>query len=433
MAPYNSNGQVKEPSLEAKNATTVGRVSNLRSTAPITINWSTSILRLRDEDLFGERFGGLCAIFLHRNFSLREVKSVEIDRDKFTAEIRLHGDRAKLGEYLQRLAAAIRGETSQQPQPISACPALEDLPGTPGRLKIWRLDTVLTTWHVVDHQPGRIRLRHESIRLVSTLAGRVQNIVEDTAGVIDCSVQPLTGSVLIRFDPVATSALHLLQLLERERRRPALPNLDACIPIPPRYGLSNTSLALATVGEIAAPALLPVCTIFLLASNLGTFRTATRQLLRGRIGLATLYASIVAATLASGQFIASAATSWIFVFWRHRYYNQLKDTRRRLLGKITRQPSCVRLAGPETTGSNVEILIDDLVAGEVILISAGEQIPVDGRVVRGQGLVDEQLIRGVRGLNRKGTDDTALAGSTLQLGELHVEVTQQGTHTQAAV
>ena len=173
MAPYNSSEQVEEASSQVKNAKTVGRVSNLRSTAPITINWSSSILRLRDEDLFGERFGELCAIFLRRIFSLREVKSVEINRDKFTAEICLHGDRAKLGEYLQRLAGAIRSETSQLPQPISTCPTLEDLLGAPGRLKIWRLDTVLTTWHVVDHQPGRIRLRHESIKLDSTLAGRV--------------------------------------------------------------------------------------------------------------------------------------------------------------------------------------------------------------------------------------------------------------------
>ena len=148
----------------------------------------------------------------------------------------------------------------------------------------------------------------------------MQNIVADTAGVIGCSVQPLTGSVLIRFDPAVTNASRLLQILERERQRPALPDLEASIPVPAGYGLSNTSLALATAGEIAVPALLPVCAILLVGSNLNTFRTAGRQLLEGHIGLAALYASIVAATLASGQFIASAAMSWMFVFWHHRYY-----------------------------------------------------------------------------------------------------------------
>ena len=50
----------------------------------------------------------------------------------------------------------------------------------------------------------------------------------------------------------------------------------------------------------------------------------------------------------------------------------------------------------------------------------------------GQGLVDERLIRGVHGLNRKGPEDAVLAGSTLRLGELQVEVVRQGSQTRAA-
>jgi cation transport ATPase len=410
---------------------TVNRVSKLRSTASIAISWSTGVLRLRDEDLFGNELGELCAIFLRRIFALHEVKSVEIDRKKITAEIRFDNDRGELAEQLLRLAEVIRGQTSQHSQAISDCSVIEDLNRFRGRIKIRRLDTILTTSDIVNHQSGRIRLRHESIRLDSALAGRVQNILEDTAGVIDCSVQPLTGSVLIRFDPVATNALRLLQILERERRRPALPDLDARIPVPAGYGLSNMSLALATAGEIAMPALLPVCAILLLGSNLKTFQAAGRQFLKGQIGLAALYASIVAATLASGQFIASAAMSWMFVFWHHRYYNELKSMHRSMLGEIIRQPNYVRLARLETTSSIVNILIDYSMLSDVILISAGEQIPVDGRVLRGQGLVDERLIRGIDGLSRKGPEDGVLAGSTLQSGELEVEVVRQGPRTQA--
>ena len=189
---------------------------------------------------------------------------------------------------------------------------------------------------------------------------------------------------------------------------------------------------LATAGEFAAPALLPVCAILLVGSNLSTFRTAGRQLFNGHVGLATLYASIVAATLASGQFIASAAMSWMFVFWHRRYYNQLKRARRRLLGEITGQPNYVRLASLRRADSSVEVPIDDLMPGDVIVISAGEQVPADGRVLEGQGLVDERLIRGVHGLNRKGPEDIVHTGSTLRLGKLQIQVGQQGSPTRAA-
>ena len=89
--------------------------------------------------------------------------------------------------------------------------------------------------------------------------------------------------------------------------------------------------------------------------------------------------------------------------------------RRRLLGEITRQPNHVRLAKLEMSESSVEVSIDDLSPGDVILISAGEQIPVDGRVFKGHGLVDEQVIRGVHGLSRKGPRTQCLAGQQFDL------------------
>ena len=390
------------------------------------------MVRLRDEDLFGERLAELCPIFLRRIFALREVKFVSINREGNTAEICLDTSRISLTEHLQWLAGVIRGETSQRSPAIAERSILQDLVRSGGRIKIWRLDTVLTTWDVVDHQPGRIRLRHGSIRIDPALAARVHNIITDTAGVTDCSVHSLTGSVLIRFDPAVISAARLSQILERERQRPALPDLEVNIPVPAGYGLSNMSLALATTGEFAVPAFLPLCAILLVGSNLSTFRTAGRQLLNGHIGLAALYASIVATTLASGQFIASAAMSWMFVFWHHRYYKHFKGARRRLLGELTGQLNSARLASLNATSSTVEMPIDDLKPGDMIQLSAGEQIPLDGRVLKGQGLVDERLIRGVHGLNRKGSDDTVLAASTLRLGELQIEVGRQGPPSRAA-
>ena len=124
--------------------------------------------------------------------------------------------------------------------------------------------------------------------------------------------------------------------------------------------------------------------------------------------------------------------SWMLTFWQRLYRDELKNTRRRLLGQIIHQPRYVRLATPEPNGVEIEIPIEDLKPGDVILVSAGEQIPVDGRILQGRGLVDERMVRGVQGLSRKQTDDGVLAGSTLRLGELRIEVLRHGSETQAA-
>jgi Cu2+-exporting ATPase len=57
---------------------------------------------------------------------------------------------------------------------------------------------------------------------------------------------------------------------------------------------------------------------------------------------------------------------------------------------------------------------------------------VDGRVLEGRGLVDERMVRGVEGLSRKQLDDGVVAGSTLRLGELRIEVLRHGVETQVA-
>ena len=176
-----------------------------------------------------------------------------------------------------------------------------------------------------------------------------------------------------------------------------------------------------------------MCAIVLVGSNLGTFRAAGLQLVRGRLGLPVLYTSIVAATLVSGQFIASAAMNWMLTFWRHRYRKDSTDARRRLLQQIVQQPYYARLAMPEAGGALVEIPIEDLKTHDVILVSSGEQIPIDGRILEGRGLIDERMVRGVDGLVRKQPDDEVFAGSTVRLGELRVEVRRPGEQTQAAL
>ena len=163
--------------------------------------------------------------------------------------------------------------------------------------------------------PGEFAFVTRQFTAIAALANRLQDVIENVAGVIECAVWPVTGSVLIRFDPDLTSASYLLQILDHARYAPASPDEIPPGPKSAGFGLANSSLALAVAGELVAPFLLPASAVLLVGSNLLTFRAAGRQLLRGQFGLPVLYTSIVAATLASGQFIASAAMSWMLTFW----------------------------------------------------------------------------------------------------------------------
>jgi cation transport ATPase len=432
-AGVSENETELQTTIESRGAMTASRTRKSGSSARVDVSWFDDVIRLRDEDLFGEQLGDPCLVFLRRVFGLREVISVEINRDQSTADIRYDRSHRTLADLLKRLAMAIRGQSSPDAPALPASSLPQDLFQPTGQIKIQRFGTTLTTWDVVHHQPGRIRLRHQMIRGNPAFASRIRDIVENLPGVLGCSVRPVTGSLLIRFDQRVTSASRFLQSLERARLAPVSSDLESLDPKPVGFALSNTSLVLAVTGKMATPAVLPICAVLLVGSNLGTFREAGRQLVQRQLGLPVLYTSIVAAALATGEFIAAASMSWMLTFWRHLCGIQLVNARRRLMGQIIQQPRFVRLAMPGSNNVGVEIPIEDLKPNDVIVVSAGEQIPVDGRVLRGQGLVDERMVRGTDGLDRKRPDENVFAGSTLRFGELHIEVLKQGPETQAAV
>jgi cation transport ATPase len=410
---------------------TASHVEKLGSSSRAGVSWAEGVVRLRDDDLFGEDLGERCVCFLRHVFTLSEIAWVEVDRNLSTAVIHYDAGCFGLAEFLQRLATALR--SSLPPHADVASMYLgRDLTHASGRVKIQRFGTILTTWDIIHDRPGRIRLRHQTIYRDAALANRLRRVIENFTGVIECAVWSITGSVLIRFDPDLTSAAYLLQVLDRARSIPAPLEQMPPGPKPPGFALANASLALAVTGEMAAPALLPAAAVLLVGSNLHTFRATGRQLLRGQVGLPLLYTSIVVVTLASGQFIASAAMSWMLTFWSRRYRDDLVSARRRLLGQIIHQPHYVRLATPRADGVDLEVPIEDLKTNDVIVVEAGEQIPVDGRILQGRGLVDERMVRGVHGISHKQPDDEVFAGSTIQLGELHIEVLRHGSETQVA-
>ena len=58
----------------------VSHIEKLGSASRVGVSWAEGVLRLRDEDLFGESLGDRCLHFLRHVFTLNEVAWVEVDR-----------------------------------------------------------------------------------------------------------------------------------------------------------------------------------------------------------------------------------------------------------------------------------------------------------------------------------------------------------------
>ncbi len=92
---------------------------------------------------------------------------------------------------------------------------------------------------------------------------------------------------------------------------------------------------------------------------------------------------------------------------------------------------------PETAevlraGSPVEVRLDSVVPGDLVLVRPGTRVPLDGTVVEGASLVDESMLTGESQPVRK-AEGAAVTGGTMNIsGSLTVKVTKTGADTMLA-
>ncbi len=286
-----------------------------------------------------------------------------------------------------------------------------------------------SAWRIASAIPGRLRVRHEAIRDAGR-AHRIEAEIASTHGVISAHARPLTSGLLIRYDPSAIAERQLLRILE-EWTAPTAAKVvapdDSAIP-PVSFTIANGTLVLAAAGELAVPALLPPTALLLVFNSRKTLREAWREARSRRIGLPTLFATILMGTLLSGQFLAAALMAWTYQFWRHRHRLAQHRLRRELLPSMTQRSRFARLC---VADAEVEVLAERLRPGDRIVVEEGEMVPADGWLAGGFAVVDERLVRGVAGLSRKEAGDPIHAGSFARQGRLFVEVTGQGGASRA--
>ena len=201
-------------------------------------------------------------------------------------------------------------------------------------------------------------------------------------------------------------------------------------PVPVRFGLVNTAMALSVVSDFLVPAVWPATAALVVGSNVKMFRAAASQLGRGQFGLPVLYTTIAAGTLATGQFLPWATMNWMLKLWKRQYQQQLTGARRRLLSEVIQHQRFARVEA--AGGVEVEVPAERLGRGDIILASGGEKLCVDGRIIKGHGLFDERFIRGAAGMTRKGPDEPVYAGSIVLSGDFQVEARGEGSRSRAA-
>lgn len=186
--------------------------------------------------------------------------------------------------------------------------------------------------------------------------------------------------------------------------------------------LAGGGLALALVGASLPSAVLT------LYSARPMFRQAYRDFKERRIRAAALDSIAVVSGLLLGFDVASALCAVLYSAGCKLVARTEDHSRRRLVNIFGEQERFVWLV---QGGVEVEVPLDQLRAGDLIAVSAGHVIPVDGIVREGAASVDQHKLTGEAQSVDKGVGDRVLAATFVEEGHIRVEVEKAGASTVA--
>jgi Cu2+-exporting ATPase len=198
-----------------------------------------------------------------------------------------------------------------------------------------------------------------------------------------------------------------------------------------RIGRSLVTVKLALLGAVVYHPLSWVSAASLLSLMWPLFRRNFRILLEERRLKYRLVATLsVFSSLAAGYYVVSSLMAAVVfsafkLAARTEAYSQAA-----MMNTFALQPPAtvwIQVAGVET-----EISFADVQVGDIIVLSAGQTIPVDGRITEGAATIDQHVLTGEAQPVEKTLDDTVFANTLVLTGKLYVQVEQTGNDTAAA-
>ena len=310
----------------------------------------------------------------------------------------------------------------------------------------------------------------------ASCVGRVERALKKTAGVLDASVNLATERANVSYVPDGVSLGQLKAAVrgagyevredtpgqdradaEREARADELRQLKTALAVAAVFTVPLFLLAMLPMLvpglEAQLMRLLPMQTLFYLSFALATpvqfgpgrrfYRAGWPALLHGSpdmntlvmLGTSAAYGYSVVATFLPGllpagtvhvYYEASAAIITLILLGKYleaRAKGRTGEAIKKLMGLQA------KTARVERAGAALELPIDEVVPGDVVLVRPGERVPVDGRVVSGSSYLDEAMLSGEPVPVKKGEGDEVVGGTLNKTGSFRFTATKVGADT----
>ncbi|PID77141.1 MAG: heavy metal translocating P-type ATPase [Deltaproteobacteria bacterium] len=307
---------------------------------------------------------------------------------------------------------------------------------------------------VKQSMSGRIRVRVKSLERRAEQAGWMKERLRLMKGVRQVETRFATGSVIVVFEEKLISTREILTEIVVQILKPAVHTQPEKSPAHPAAADScecrskrSFSSKLFKVGWLSGVMLysavrywvfkLPLVQTPLgligIAATVGTMslvrEAVSETLQKERVTVKPFLAFGSISTILMGEPFSALQIIWIYnVAELTEDYVALKSRKAiRDILEVAPANAYVMIDGVE-----VETAVSDILPDDIVAVHTGEKIPVDGRVVDGEALVDEASINGRSEAVFHGIGDEVWAGTIISQGVLLVKTVKTGEDTYLA-
>jgi Cu2+-exporting ATPase len=290
---------------------------------------------------------------------------------------------------------------------------------------------------IVHTIAGRTRLRVPALKHQADLAGPLAVYLQDQPGITAVRTTPICESVIVTHEPARWPPEALCRLLAGlspaflQTYQPTATLRKATPPQPadkPWFELllSSAAVAASVLAEPFAPVVLPL----LIGSAWPIFTRAFETLIqRNRLNVDVLDASATSLLTLQGQFPTAAFMVWLVNLADYIRDSTMEQSRRAISTVLDYQHD---YAWVQRGDQKVQVPVDDIQAGETVVVYTGERIPVDGTVVSEEASVDQQMLTGESMPVQKRPGDRVYAATVVRDGKLYLRAERVGADTEAA-
>ncbi len=277
---------------------------------------------------------------------------------------------------------------------------------------------------ILHEIPGRMRLRYPWAADPSLDQEYLRAIVLAIPGIKEVEVNPKAASIVLRYDGKAETKTQCLETLKFLPREAFLSELNE------QNGIDKTNLTVMGGLTLLSPLLpKPISSILSWLAGLPTILTGVETLINRGLKVEVLDASAVGISLLRSDYFTSNAIVTLLALGQ--YLEQVSDYKSTELLKSLLRPEADTV-WIERDGVEVAVPADQLEIGNLVICGAGEMIPVDGEVQKGEASINKSSVTGESIPDSVQPGDGVTSGSVVEEGCITVKALNVGSATTMA-